>query len=461
MTTRWSLVVGRWSKLLFAVSLALIVASGALVLRAQTADTTELRTQLAERYNLVPLQNGVALVPLKGGTAVRLIEVKDGVVSINGDPVSAKDLKQRLGKDADLLLRVTYLDAAAAKALAAPSATAAPVPPSPPSPPAVDRRGDDDKKPRPESDGSRTEIRRGDIVRFGGSVTVAENESVDGDVVAIGGSADISGEVRGELTVVGGSATLGPKSHVHRNVTVVGGSLDRAPGARIDGKVDEVGVGAMGPRMPNVRIRPSFGTFWRFGSLLGTLLRVTLLAMGALLVTALGARHVESIGSRAVADPLRSGLTGLLAEVLFVPLVVITCVVLAVSIIGIPLLILVPFAIVLTLVLMLVGFTGVVHEVGRWLAGRFNIAGGMYVQVLVGLLAVVAVLVIARVVGVFSGFGLGFISGVLGLVGIMVEYAAWTIGAGAVILTWYHSRRKSGMDVPPPAAPSVNEVPAQ
>jgi len=66
-----------------------------------------------------------------------------------------------------------------------------------------------------------------------------------------------------------------------------------------------------------------------------------------LIVTAIGQRPVQQIVARIAAEPLRAGLVGLLAEILFVPVLVVTIVALAISIIGIPLLLLVPFAIIL------------------------------------------------------------------------------------------------------------------
>lgn len=448
MKIRDSWVVGRGSKFLFAVLAAVLLAGGALAVRAQAPDTAPLRAQLAERYNIVPLQNGLALTPLKPGGSVRLIEIKDGVISLNGDVVSARDLRQRLGGDADLLLRVTYLDAAAVQGLAAPAAL-----PAPAAPPG--ERGDDDRdERRSDSDGRRAEIRRGDIVRFGGSVTVAENESVEGDVVTLGGSADIDGEIVGELTVVGGSADLGPKAHVHGDVTVVGGSLTRAPGAQIDGKTEEVGSGdgRWAGGSWNGNVRPWSRAFSSIGTLVATLVRVGLLALVMLLVTAIGGRHVESIASRTVTDPLRSGLTGLLAEVLSLPLLVLTCLVLIISILGIPLLLLVPFMIVFALILALVGFTGVAYQVGNVVATRFGVQRGMYLQVMLGLAAIVAVTVFARLVGLLDGFMGGFVNGLLTVVGYMVEFVAWTVGIGAIVLTWLNMRRSRSTPGQAPAA---------
>ena len=64
-----------------------------------------------------------------------------------------------------------------------------------------------------------------------------------------------------------------------------------------------------------------------------------------------------------------SGFTGLLAQLLFIPVLVLTVVMLAVSMIGIPLLVLVPFGVVAFLLAMLVGFAGVALRVGQWAVG--------------------------------------------------------------------------------------------
>jgi hypothetical protein len=59
--------------------------------------------------------------------------------------------------------------------------------------------------------------------------------------------------------------------------------------------------------------------------------------------------------------------------VLFVPLLVLTTIVLAISIVGIPVLLLLPFAIVLALVVMLVGFSGAAYQVGLFVRQRMGV----------------------------------------------------------------------------------------
>jgi hypothetical protein len=345
-------------------------------------------------------------------------------VSINGQELTGRELRERLGSDADLVLRVTYLDEAQQRQLAggepAPAAAAAPAPNPPP----------------PSTPGRR---RIGEMVRVGGNVRVERDELVERDVVVVMGSAQIDGEVEREVTVVMGSLTLGPEAIVHRDVNVIGGTLNRSPTARIDGSVHNVGLGSGPWNRGEVGDALRERVFWRMGGLAGTLLRVTLVLLLSLAVVALGPAYVERIADRTAVDPLRAGLIGFFAELLFFPVLVITVVVLAISIIGIPLLVLVPFGIVLALIVLLVGFTGVAYQVGRALHARFGWSGrGAYASVALGVLVIGALTVLARSAALIGGGLFGF---PLAALGYFVEYVAWTIGFGAAILVWLHRRR--------------------
>ena len=414
----------------------------AMLLRGQSAsDVASLRQELRAHYKIVALQDELALVPIQRNPDIKIVEIRDGSVSVNGAALTAREARQRLGRDADLIFRVTYLDAATQRDLARVDSAA----------PQPDRQenSDQDESAEPQ----RSQARRGDIVRFGGNVTVARGEVVAGDVVVIGGSADVDGEVTRGVTVVGGSLNLGPDSIVREDVTVVGGTLNRSPGSRIDGKVDNVGFG---PNFGGVRQRaagrfPVRNVFAGVGGFFGTILRATLLILFGLIVVVLGGRFIDSVAERTASEPLRSGLTGLLAEMLFVPLVVVTVLVLAISIVGIPLLLLIPFAIALAVVLMIIGFTGVACVVGRFVSQRMGIGRSPYLSVAVGVVVVLGVTLVAKLCALLGGVLFGMVIGsALGIVGFLAEYLAWTIGIGALILTWL-SRRHRGH----PAAPGA------
>jgi hypothetical protein len=405
---------------------------------AQTPASSDLATRLRERYDVVALQQGVAFVPRDTGSAVRMIQVVDGVVNVDGETLTGQQLRDRLGSDADLVLQVSYLSSQQQRELAG----AVPAPPLPGA-----------SAPQPNEPVQRTDVVRGDRVRFGGDVTVERNERLEGDAVAIGGSVTVNGEVTGDATSIGGTLTLGPDAVVRGDAVSVGGTLNRAPGARVEGDVTEVGGGGGGGGFRRGMWFPAlFGTFWsRFGSLAATALRLAVLAMVAVIIVAFGRNAVERIAARTAAAPVRSGLIGLLAEILFVPVLVLTAVVLAVSIIGIPLLFLLPFAVLLVMLVALVGFVGLAYHVGRWIASRFGWREpGAYGSVAIGVVAIGGLTLLAKLAALGGGFVIG--APLTGL-GYFVEFVAWTVGFGAAILYWYESQTRFGHHRPATATP--------
>jgi len=416
------------------VLVLLLGAAMSAAVAARQTGVEELGERLRENYNVVAIEGGVGLVPRTGAGDVRIIEIRDGAIAVNGEALTGQQLRERLGVGADLVLRVSYLEPDAQRELAdaGQPAGAGPLePPESPEPPAA-------------GDAPGRRVRQGgDVVRVMGNVNVARDERVEGDVVAVMGNANVDGEVDGDVNVVMGNLDLGPEAVVRGDVHIVGGNLNRAPGARIEGSIDNVVVGPGGWSGSTVPAMVRDSVLGRLGSLAGTLLRIALLGLMALLVVAVGRAPIERIADRTAADPLRAGLVGFVAQLLFFPLLIVTIVVLAVSIIGIPLLLLLPFGIILLLVVLLVGFTGVAYHAGRILNERFGWTGrGPYTTVILGVVTIALVTVIARSAAVAGGT---FFSFPLTAVGYLVEYLAWTLGFGGAILAWLHARR-----TPPP-----------
>ena len=206
-----------------------------LLAQTQSAASDALRREIDQRFEVLPLSNGVALRPKTAVPGVRLVELTDGTIAVDGSPVTGQELRTRLGAGADAVLRLSYLGPAERQALV--SRPSVPEPPAVPEPP----------PPRPESERpNRTAIpprvTRGNSVRIGGSVTVEAGQLVNGDAVAVGGSAHVFGEVRGDVVAIGGSVDLGPQAVVSGDVVVVGGEVHRDPGARVGGEVQEIGL---------------------------------------------------------------------------------------------------------------------------------------------------------------------------------------------------------------------------
>ena len=409
--------------------------------------TDVLRQQIERRFEVLPLRDGIALRPRSIIRDVRLIELTDRTIAIDGAAVTGPELRNRLGEDAELVLQLSYLTAEARRALFAAGSPGTPAA-APPAAPveAPDPQSPDSTAPRDNRDASddrRTRSRPDwqsgdDIVRFGQSIRIASGEVIDGDVVAIGGSITVDGRVRGDVVVIGGSLELGPQAVVEKDVAAVGGVLRRAPGSRVDGRVREVGFGAaagdwFGPRQwfDGWSSRFVSSTF----ALASTVTRFAVLCLLAALVVLLAGGYLEPIGMRVSHEPLKAGAIGLLAQVLFVPLLIITVVVLVVTLVGIPLLLLLPFAILALGIVALVGFTAVAKQIGERVGQRFGwINPGVYLMTFAGIATVLLPVLLARLALLAGGTGVSFLWHAVAVLGYLVEYAVWTVGFGAVTL---------------------------
>lgn len=420
------------------VTAPILVVLAVIAASAQT-NVDELRSKLEARFEVVPIANGVVLTP-RFRTSVKSIELSDATIAIDGAPVTGRELSERLGDDAGLVLRVSYLDPAARRSLALATSQKPADPTAPTTDPGSIERTDPQPPRIPRA------RRREDIVRIGGSVSVDNDEYVRGDVVVIGGSANINGEVDGEVVVVGGSARFGPQADVRGDITVVGGGLSRDSGAIIRGSINEVGFGEMPWRGEWGR---SADWDWMNGiypvaRLTGTLVRITLLVLLTTLVLFVAKTPVEQIADRVAADPVKSWFVGFLAEMLFIPVLIMTTVVLAISIIGIPLLVLLPVAVVALLVVMLVGFTAVAYHIGRLLQDKVDVLRSRpYAATFTGILLIVSPVLLARLVGLTGD--LGFVVWPIAAVGFLLEYSVWTAGLGAAALARFNR------PTPPPA----------
>jgi hypothetical protein len=427
------------------------------------SDQDRIQSSVEQRFQVVPLRQGLMLVPKEAGASYRSIEITgDGGVLIDGTPVTGRELRGRLPADAELVMQVSLMSDEMRRAVFSggrgdksrtPAAeTEAPV------------RGAPDRVERPSTGGDDegwTEIDRvarrgGARVRVGGGVEVKEGDVAGDAVVAILGSVRVEGRVEGDVVAVAGGVYLGPHAYVRGDVVAVGGAIERAPGARVFGELNEVRIGfpAIGPwvRLHPLRDWSWFGRQRLFGEpemLFASVMRMTVLGLLAAMFVAISTKSVRRITSAVEAEPWRAGFAGLAAQIFFIPVFVLTVLLLAVSIIGIPLLLLVPFALLLGVCALVIGFAAtscaVGRAVGRW-AGNRTLSP--LAALVVGLAVVWALTFLARLGGLMGGPVRAVFSIVLAA-GVIIEYVVWTIGLGGVLLTRF-GRRDTVPDVRPP-----------
>src|SRR6266516_3450082 len=409
-----------------------------------------LRARIEQRYDVVPLSGGVALRPKSPRDDVRLIEISD-TIAINGVPVSGRELRERVGADADTILRLSYLDAKALGELFGPVAAEREI------------RPEKEAPLEPAADRSSRRIHRsgGDRVRIFGDAVVNEGEEVTGQVVAVLGSVRVDGEVGDQVVAVLGSVDLGPHAVVHGDVVTVGGQLRRASGSQINGAVTEVSLGEVGARI-NAPWLDGWGPVYVFGGfrpvarLVGTTFRFVLLALAGCLALVVARRGVEGSAQRVTDDPVKTTLIGLVAWLLFLPLFVLTAIVLAISLIGIPLLLLLPFAVVVLLLMSVVGFSGTACAVGQWARRRSGIATTSgFADICLGILIILLPLLAGRVLAL-GGWTFSPVVFLLVATGLAVEFLAWASGFGAVLTNTFSrwQARRATRSTPPTSAPT-------
>lgn len=437
--------------------LALVITAAAVPAaaapQAPTDDQRELRARIEAKYEVVPFSDGLALRPRTRTRDVRLIEVAEGGITIDGESVTGRELRDRVGSDADMILRLSYLDDAARKALfSTPSEPAAP--PEGETPEATPET----PPPAPEpARPARTRYGRGDRVRILGSVVVDSDERVDGQAVAVIGSVRVEGEVRQQVVAVLGNVELGPNAVVGGDVISVGGRVRRASTSQVRGGITEVALGrGVNVDVPGVAWTPLaffFGPFGAVARLIGSMVHwfiLVLLASVALLIARI---TVERSAERVAQEPLKSTLVGIVAQIFAIPVFVLVAIVLAVTIIGIPLLLLLPFAALFLVLLALVGFSGTALTVGRMARARFGRPGDApFADLLLGITMILLPLLVGRVVGLL-GWPVSPLVFLLVAAGLGLEYLAWASGFGAVLtnaFTRWQTRRGS-----PPAPESA------
>ena len=304
------------------------------------------------------------------------------------------------------------------------------------------------------------------MFRVGGPVTIERDERVRGDATVILGPLAVEGEVTGDVVVIAGPVRFGPDAVVRGDVTVVAGSLQRAPSAALRGSVTQVGLGS-------VRGYTDSGRWWQVGwpggwlgsgDLIGTAMRLFLLALLASGIVLVARGPVERIAQRASAEPLKAGVVGVLAQMLAVPLLVSGILMAVISIVGIPLLLLLPFVFMAAGLMMLAGFSGAVLGTGQLIRNRMGASSSAaYASVWSGAALILLPTMAGEALGIAGGLFRG-LGALLVLIGFLLEYAAWTAGLGALILNWFSpapgASPPPGLPAPPPGLPAPPPAPA-
>jgi hypothetical protein len=288
------------------------------------------------------------------------------------------------------------------------------------------------------------------------SYYLAADATASEPIVVVGGDAIIDGKTDDDVVVIGGTLRLGPRAIVGGDVVTVGGDAAIDPAATVRGKIDTASV-----VFPNVdwqvggpiwrETRLHWSEWWPLAALSATVLRLTLVLVISMLLTVIAPGWVRSMGMRA-SSAVSAGLVGAIAEILFIPVLIAVVIGLVISIVGIPLLGAIPFALALGGLAWTGGFAAVAASLGARLRGSsIDRSSSLVSDVMTGFIAISGLTMVAHVIWVGPGWmtPLGWMTSAAG---VIVEYLAWTIGLGAAL-----SGRFVRSQAPPPMpAPSAS-----
>ncbi len=299
-------------------------------------------------------------------------------------------------------------------------------------------------------------------ITVGEDMTVGPEDQVDATVVVVDGDLEVEGLIRGDVVVVGGDVDLRPGSRITGELRHADGRV-RNDGGEVEGGVREVDTPAVVSQQEiRNRIRDEvrsatrtslreatrrnrgWSAFSRVGDAVGgafgDLFTVLILGIVGGFVLYFAGSNLDAVAETARRTPGRAALVGTAGAFLVLPAWILGIIALAISIIGIPALILwiplFPVAVVLAAGL---GYLAVARNVGSWLSRQhypyldWVRVTNPYSLIFGGLGVLMAAFIAAHLVSAVPF--LGILEGLLVTAGVVATIFAMLVGFGAVILT--------------------------
>jgi hypothetical protein len=277
-----------------------------------------------------------------------------------------------------------------------------------------------------EGDREFNEVRGHDLVRFGEDMHIPYYQLVRGNVVIVGGDLRIDGKVMGDVVNIFGKTTLSSSAIVNGEVVTIMGSLARSDDAVIGGETVLVG----GESCP-VMVWP----FATFGGgvvrVMGRVITFIVMALLLLIVVYFMRDRMKRASTLVFGSFLKSLGVGFLVVFVGTILVLIVAVILAITIVGIP----VSILLILSMIaLIVIGYFVSALSLGEFLCAKLNIQTDTpIIQSLIGLFALTLLGLIASVM--FINPFLMPVRVLLRSIGAFINFLAVLAGVGAFVLS--------------------------
>lgn len=270
------------------------------------------------------------------------------------------------------------------------------------------------------------EVRGHDLIRFGEDIHIPYYQLVRGNVVLVAGNLRIDGKIMGDVVNIFGRTTLSSSAIVNGEVVTIMGSLARSEDAIIGGETILVGDESCPV------------TIWPFAAFSSGIVRVMarivtfmVMALLLLIVVYFLRDRMKRASTLVFGSFLKSLGVGFLVVFVGTILVLIVAVILAITIVGIPVSILLILSII---ALIVIGYFVSALSFGEFLGAKLNIhTDSPIIQSLLGLLAL-------SLLGLIAGFMffnpfLMPVRVLLRSVGAFINFIAVLTGVGAFVLS--------------------------
>jgi len=313
-------------------------------------------------------------------------------------------------------------------------------------------------------------------VHLGEEVTIEEDETLEASLILIDSELDVQGHLEGNAILVGGSLRVGENAEIDGQVHLadarvfrdggeVHGGINRVrlerevvDSERFDELRDEIREelrreirNAVPSRSESRGSRSTFGALEHvgrgIGGMMGNLMTFAIIGVLAFGVVRFFGNNLEVVAETARQSPGRAGVVGIAGAFLLLPVWILGIVGLAISLIGIPVLLAwIPLFPVAAALGMGLGSLAVASNVGDWVS-RQHLQGFDWVRrssplsvVLAGVAALLLPFFAANFIHM-AGSWLGFVRGILHFLGTIAVLVSMSVGFGAVLLTRGGRRR--------------------
>lgn len=261
---------------------------------------------------------------------------------------------------------------------------------------------------------------RGDITAVGAAVVIESGATLEGSLTSLGGSTVVDGTVTGSVHAYGGALTLGDAARVRGDLSTAYAAYEPAPGAVVEGATQAGSEPPLRFSLPEGSQLPAdvaSRALFRPRPFDGVLRALALGLVAAMLMAAIPLR-MGRVRDAMLQHPGRAGLDGFLTSL--VALLVLLLV--AVTIIGIPLAIIGGMLLYATV---LFGWIAFGDAVGSYLADRFKQTWSAPLRAGVGAFSLSLALSILELIPVLGG---------------LIGFALALVALGAVRMTRFGGR---------------------